>query len=57
MGGHYFNRVIEYGKTKISQTGEEYRDKTYSRYHIECAKRLKDLNPYEKDLLNTTINI
>ena len=51
VGSQYFNRVVEYGETKIAMNGDEYRDKTYTRYHISCAKKLKDLNPYEKNLL------
>lgn len=56
QGGKCFTRVKEYGKEKLNQYGEKYRHKTYTRYHIECAKKLKDLTKHEKSLLNNIKN-
>lgn len=47
----YFNRIKEFGETFINQKGENYRHKTYMRYHIACAKENLDLSTNEVDLL------
>lgn len=46
-----FTKVKEYGKTFFNKDGEKYRYKTYTRWHIECAKQIDNLNNYEKKIL------
>jgi len=52
IGHKYFCRVKEYGEEKINQYGEKYKHKIYKRWHITCAKTLKNLNQHEQYILN-----
>lgn len=52
QGGFYFQRVMEYGVTKINSKGESYKLKNYYRYHIVCACGLNDLSQNEINIIN-----
>ena len=51
-GTKCLTRIKEYGKILINQKGEEYRHKTFTRYHPHCAKELDNLNDYERTIIN-----
>ncbi len=55
IGTNCFVRIKEFGDKKINQQGEKYKDKTYKRWHIDCAKSLNTLNEYELNLLESSI--
>jgi hypothetical protein len=51
-GEKSFVRVVEDKKESFDAQGVKYHRKNYSRWHIECALALRDLNQYEKGLLS-----
>lgn len=46
-----FARIMEHGPELKRWDGQLYRNKTYTRWHLECALQLDNLNQFEHNLL------
>ena len=53
---HHFVRIKILGEEISKKTGNSFVKKQFKRFHLECALTLNDLNDYEKDIINKTLN-
>lgn len=50
VGERHMARVQEVGNVKTRWDGQSYREKVYTRFHLNCAHSIQ-LNPYEQSLV------